>query len=119
MDSKVAHTFPQAGTSQLLSGSFGYVPRKTRHFDRLITQVETWVHHYDPETEVQLQQWKQFNSPPPKEGMCLTPNRQGLLGPAQSCDDGFPGKGYHNYRGLLCFTAEEIARGYQKRGTGC
>ena len=26
-------------------------------FDRLITQDETWVHHYDPETEVQFYQF--------------------------------------------------------------
>ena len=36
-------------------------------FDRLITQDETWVHHYDPETKAQSKQWKHFDSPPPKK----------------------------------------------------
>lgn len=72
-------------------------------FDRLITQDETWVHHYDPETKVQSKQWKHSHSPPPKKarvqpsaGKVLAPHAHGLLGPARSSDDGFPGKGYHN-----------------------
>ena len=36
-------------------------------FNRLITQDETWVHHYDPETKAQSKQWKHFDSPPPKK----------------------------------------------------
>jgi histone-lysine N-methyltransferase SETMAR len=36
-------------------------------FDRLITQDETWVHHYDPETKAQSKQWKHHDSPPPKK----------------------------------------------------
>ena len=36
-------------------------------FDRLFTQAETWVPNYDPETKVQLMQWKHFDSPPPKK----------------------------------------------------
>ena len=36
-------------------------------FDRLITQDETWVHHYDPETKAQSKQWKHFDSPPPRK----------------------------------------------------
>lgn len=33
-------------------------------FDKLIMQDETWVHHYDPETKPQLEQWKNFKLPP-------------------------------------------------------
>ena len=36
-------------------------------FDRLVTQDETWVHHYHPETKVQSMQWKHFDLPPPKK----------------------------------------------------
>jgi len=36
-------------------------------FFRLITQDETWVHHFDPETKVQCKQWKHQESPLPKE----------------------------------------------------
>ena len=36
-------------------------------FERLITQDETWVYHYDPETKSQSMQWKHFDSPPPKK----------------------------------------------------
>ena len=36
-------------------------------FKRLITQDETWVHHYDPETKAQSMQWKHLDSPPPKK----------------------------------------------------
>ena len=42
-------------------------------FNRLITQDETWVHHYDPETKVQSKQWKHLNSPPPKKA-CVQPS---------------------------------------------
>ena len=40
---------------------------ESQFFKRLITQDETWVHHYDPETKVQSMQWKHFASPPPKK----------------------------------------------------
>ncbi|XP_063884716.1 histone-lysine N-methyltransferase SETMAR-like [Scylla paramamosain] len=36
-------------------------------FDRLITQDETWVHHYDPETKAQSKQWRHYDSPSPKK----------------------------------------------------
>ena len=36
-------------------------------FNRLITQDETWVHHYDPETKAQSKQWKPFDSLPLKK----------------------------------------------------
>ena len=35
----------------LLDGFHGF-----SHIDRLITQDETWVHHYDPETKAQSKQ---------------------------------------------------------------
>ena len=40
---------------------------ESKFFKRLITQDETWVHHYDPETKVLSMQWKHFASPPPKK----------------------------------------------------
>lgn len=36
-------------------------------FSTLVTQDETWVHHYDPETKQQSKQWKHASSPPPKK----------------------------------------------------
>ena len=33
--------------------------------DRIVTQDETWVHHYDPETKRQSMQWKHTDSPTP------------------------------------------------------
>ena len=35
--------------------------------DRLVTQDETWVHHFDPESNVQSKQWKRVGSPPPRK----------------------------------------------------
>ncbi|XP_076461720.1 histone-lysine N-methyltransferase SETMAR-like [Babylonia areolata] len=68
MDFPVAHTFPEAGTSRVLQGSFGHMPRKPGDFfDRQITQDETCIHHYDPETKAQSKQWNHFDSPPPKK----------------------------------------------------
>ena len=40
---------------------------ESNFFKRLITQDETWVHHYDPETKAQSMQWKHLDSPPPKK----------------------------------------------------
>ena len=40
---------------------------ESKFFKTLITQDETWVYHYDPETKVQSMQWKHLNSPPPKK----------------------------------------------------
>ena len=35
--------------------------------DRVVTQDETWVHHFDPESKKQSMQWKHPGSPPPKK----------------------------------------------------
>ena len=35
--------------------------------DRVVTQDETWVHHFDPESKIQSMQWKHPGSPPPKK----------------------------------------------------
>lgn len=35
--------------------------------DRIVTQDETWVHHFDPESKKQSMQWKHPGSPPPKK----------------------------------------------------
>ena len=34
--------------------------------ERVVTQDETWVHHFDPESKMQSKHWKQPDSPPPK-----------------------------------------------------
>ena len=33
----------------------------------VVTQDETWVHHFDPESKMQSKQWKHPDSPPPKK----------------------------------------------------
>ena len=35
--------------------------------DRVVTQDETWVHHFDLESKKQSMQWKHPGSPPPKK----------------------------------------------------
>lgn len=35
--------------------------------DRIITQDETWLHHYDPESKRQSSVWKTPRTPPPKK----------------------------------------------------
>ena len=40
---------------------------KSKFLKKLITQDETWVYHYDPETKAQSMQWKHLDSPPPKK----------------------------------------------------
>ena len=35
--------------------------------DRVVTQDETWLHHFDPELKMQSMQWKYPVSPPPKK----------------------------------------------------
>ena len=35
--------------------------------DRVVTQDETWVHHFDPESKMQSMQWKHPGLPPPKK----------------------------------------------------
>jgi len=35
--------------------------------DRIVTQDETWVHHFDPQTKWQSMIWKHVTSPTPKK----------------------------------------------------
>ena len=35
--------------------------------ERVVTQDETWVHHFDPELKLQSKQWKHTGPPPPKK----------------------------------------------------
>ena len=42
-------------------------------FDIVITQDETWVHHYDPQTKAQSMQRKQYDSPSSKKA-CAQPS---------------------------------------------
>jgi hypothetical protein len=34
---------------------------------RIVTQNETWVHHFDPKSKKLSMQWKHPGSPPPKK----------------------------------------------------
>ena len=34
--------------------------------ERVVTQVERWVHNFDPESKMQIKQWKHPDTPPPK-----------------------------------------------------
>ena len=35
--------------------------------DPVVTQDETWVHHFDSKSKMQSMQWKHSGSPPPKQ----------------------------------------------------
>ena len=35
--------------------------------DRVVTQDETWAHHFNPESKMQSMQWKHPGSPPSQE----------------------------------------------------
>ena len=35
-------------------------------FDRIVTGDESWIHHYDPESNLEAKQWKHAESPTPK-----------------------------------------------------
>ena len=50
--------------------------------DRVVTQDETWVHHFDQESKMQSMQWKHLGSPPPKKfkRISLADNVLRLLG---------------------------------------
>lgn len=52
-------------TSQELLDEFNTDPQK--FLGHIVTQDETWVHHFDPETKVQSMQWKHPGSPTPKK----------------------------------------------------
>ncbi len=40
---------------------------RVKYFDRIVTQDETWVHHFDPETKQQSMMWKHMGSQPPRK----------------------------------------------------
>ena len=40
---------------------------KKLFIERYVTMVQTWIHHYDPETKIQSIQWKHKGSPTPKK----------------------------------------------------
>lgn len=40
---------------------------KSKFFDRIVTQDETWVHHFDPESKEQSKEWKEKGSPAPRK----------------------------------------------------
>ena len=36
-------------------------------FNRIVTQDETWVHHFDPELKTHSMEWRKKGSPPPRK----------------------------------------------------
>lgn len=52
-------------TSEVLLEQFKQNPENFLH--RIVTQDETWVHHFDPETKLQSKMWKHLGSPPPRK----------------------------------------------------
>ena len=40
---------------------------------QLVTLDETWLYHYDPETEQQSMEWRHSGSPAPKNSECKNP----------------------------------------------
>ena len=40
---------------------------KSKFFDRIVTQDETWVHHFDPESKEQSKEWREKGSPAPRK----------------------------------------------------
>ena len=50
--------------SRYLFSRFGDDP--SDFIKRVVTQDETWVHHFDPKSKMQRKQWKHPRSPPPK-----------------------------------------------------
>ena len=42
-----------------------YVDAPGDFIERVVTQDETWVHHFDPESTMQSKQWKHPGSPHP------------------------------------------------------
>lgn len=53
MGSLGIHTFHETRTSPSFKGSFSHLQENQEEFfDKLITQDETTVYHYDPETKV-------------------------------------------------------------------
>ena len=44
-----------------------YEDDQNYYIDQVLTQDETWVHHFYPESKKQSKQWKHPGSPPPKK----------------------------------------------------
>jgi len=44
-----------------------YLANPESFLRHLVTQDETWVYHFDPETKTQSMQWKHKDSPAPKK----------------------------------------------------
>lgn len=45
---------------------------KENFFSRIVTQDETWVHHFEPESKEQSKAWKHLSSPPPRKFKAMT-----------------------------------------------
>ena len=45
---------------------------KENFFSRIVTQDETWVHHFEPESKEQSKAWKHLGSPPPRKFKAMT-----------------------------------------------
>jgi len=44
-----------------------YRSDKEQFCRHLVTEDETWIHHWDPESKLETMQWKHVESPPPKK----------------------------------------------------
>ena len=44
-----------------------YRSDKEQFCRHLVTEDETWIHHWDPENKLETMQWKHVESPPPKK----------------------------------------------------
>ena len=42
-----------------------YEDDPSNYIEQVVTQDETWAHHFDPESKMQSKQWKHPGSPPP------------------------------------------------------
>jgi len=54
--------------ADISEGLLGHLPAEPKTFlNSIVTQDETWVHHFDPESKRQSMMWKHVGSPPPKK----------------------------------------------------
>ena len=61
-----ARSSAKGGVKSRTSGSVQCQSRRPS-YSRLVTGVETWLHHRDPDTKKEYMQWKHPGSPPPNK----------------------------------------------------
>ena len=71
--------------------------------DRIVTQDETWVHHFDPEIKRQSMIWKHVTSPTPKK-FKVTPSAGKVMATVfwNSYNDKLSVKRFHSLRRIIC-----------------